>query len=488
MLSRPVKRPISAGFGASPAGPRRVRRIVYGACAVACASVAASVAVALLLAHAACEPARRGPALAGRPDLPVILYACDNQGVLAACGCPSNPSGGFAKRVGLVEAYRRTRPHVLVVDSGDFFPDYDHDVKVRHLAEGLARAKIDALGMGDQEFALGRDWVRRLRSEYGLPLICANVRDAATGEPVVPGHVIVERAGLKFGIFSVIEDAAYGWPVREWRVGLKVEDPVEAARREVAALAGCDVVVALSHRPLYATRAMAEAVPGIDLVISGPEHEIIAGGEKAGGALLVAAGEAGRAMGAVVVERTEGGLRFDAEVTELTAQVPESQWATDLYWAYVKESKDKPPPDWDHTPIPKRYDTAEACRKCHPAEYRQWAATKHAHAYDSIRKAGRHEDPECLLCHTMGLGREGGFVSMKETPALGRVTCQGCHVVAADHADRKIKPEPKINISSRLCMSCHGPVQSPKFDYFTYKPKILHHPPGTESTKVKATP
>jgi len=34
-----------------------------------------------------------------------------------------------------------------------------------------------------------------------------------------------------------------------------------------------------------------------------------------------------------------------------------------------------------------------------------------------------------------------------------------------------------IYINSRLCMSCHGPVQSPEFDYFTYKPRIVHKPP-----------
>jgi hypothetical protein len=155
----------------------------------------------------------------------------------------------------------------------------------------------------------------------------------------------------------------------------------------------------------------------------------------------------------------------------------------DLYWKYVEESKDKPPPDWKLTPVPERYETSEACRKCHPAEYRAWQKTRHARAYESIKKARRQDDPECILCHTMGYGRPGGFASMAKTPGLGRVTCQACHVVTSDHADRKIKPEPKINIHSRLCMSCHGPVQSPDFDYFVAKPKILHKPPDADRRK-----
>jgi hypothetical protein len=150
----------------------------------------------------------------------------------------------------------------------------------------------------------------------------------------------------------------------------------------------------------------------------------------------------------------------------------------DLYWQYVKEAKDKPPPDWNLTPIPPQYDTAEGCGKCHTEQYNAWLKTRHAHAYASIKRSGRQDDPECLLCHTMGLGRKGGFVSMAGTPALGRVTCQACHILTVDHVGKKVKQEPDIYINSRLCMSCHGPVQSPGFDYFVYKPKIVHRPPG----------
>jgi hypothetical protein len=76
----------------------------------------------------------------------------------------------------------------------------------------------------------------------------------------------------------------------------------------------------------------------------------------------------------------------------------------------------------------------------------------------------------------MGFGREGGFVSMEKTPALGRVTCQACHAVGGDCKKRGAKADPKILLSSRWCMSCHGIVRSPKFDYFIYKPRIQHRP------------
>jgi mono/diheme cytochrome c family protein len=200
--------------------------------------------------------------------------------------------------------------------------------------------------------------------------------------------------------------------------------------------------------------------------------------------MVVAAGESGRILGALALGFDVAGRpALTQTLTELSAQVPDSPWVMDLYWQYVKEAKDKPPPDWNLTPIPAAYDPPEACQKCHPAEYRAWSATRHARAFESIRRSGRQDDPECILCHTMGFGRKGGFVSMAKTAALGRVTCQACHIVTADHADRGIKAEPKININSRLCMSCHGPVQSPDFDYFVYKPRIVHRPPESPPEK-----
>jgi len=446
--------------------------------------VALSVAAMVLALVAGCD-------LTNWREMPVLIFSADDQGVLAACGCPSNPSGGLAKRETLVEAFRRTRPAVLLVDAGDLMPEKPAPIKEKYVAMAAARGRYDAIGLGDQEFVLGVKRLKELAAEYKLPFICSNVRDAA-GQTVFPTETVCTvpnpgRRGepIKVGIFAVVADRAYGFPVVEWRTGLTVEPPAEAARREVEFLtqSGCDLVVALAHQDLEDSRALAAAVPGIDIIVCGHDERVLPKGERVGKTLLVATGETGRIMGALALApplEPEGRPQVNLTMTELSAQVPDAAEIMDLYWQYVKEAKDKPPPDWDLTPIPPVYDTAEACGKCHEAEYKSWTKTHHARAFESIRKTGRQDDPECILCHTMGFGRKGGFVSMKETPPLGRVTCQACHIVAADHGEKKVKaPDPKIYINSRLCMSCHGVVQSPKFDYFTYKPRIVHKPPAT---------
>jgi hypothetical protein len=441
------------------------------------------VAAAALLAVLAssCEP------LAWRPEAPrpkahdsrlVVLFAGNNDGVLAACGCPGNPTGGFAKRQGLIEQYRRTRPHVLVLDAGNLMPTREHEAKARYLAQAAGRAGYDAIALGVAEFLLGPDRLRDLQRRYDLPFICANVRDGR-GELLAAPHVVRRAGGRTVGIFAVIGNWVYGFPPLEWREGLQIEDPIAAARREAKVLAACDLRIAVSHQPLAETRRLAAEVRGLHIVIAGHEPTVLKAPEKVGDSLLVCANETGSFLGALTFAANPAGrFEMSQDVTYLTAHVPGAAWVGDLYWAYVKGAKEAAPPSWD-TVVPARFEPAEACAECHKPQYRQWLTTGHSHALAVIEKAGRQDDPECLMCHTMGFGRKGGFVSMVRTPSLGRVTCQACHVVSSDHHKKGVKPEAQIHINSRLCMSCHGPIQSPNFDYHVYKPKIGHRaPPG----------
>jgi len=445
-----------------------------------------AILAAVLLAGCESQAERRiQPA---PPGSLTILFGHDNQGVLSSCGCPTNPSGGFAKRQTIVDKYRSVRPDVVVVDAGDMFPDRPNAMKVKYLATALGRAKYDAVALGDQEFGLGLEELRSLASEHKLPLICANVRDEA-GNLVFPPHVIRQAGGRRIGIFAVVADQAYGLPPREWRKGLKIESPIEAAKREVKDLAGCDMVIALSHQPIAATEDLAKSVPGVHLVVSGHDPAIFRKGMNAGGTMLVACGPVGREMGALTFSTgPDDNPAMQIEMIGLSEKtVRDAPWVLDMYWEYVKKAKGEAPPDWALTPQPDAYESADQCGKCHEKEHKQWLSTRHSKAYATIKRVGRHEDPECILCHTMGYGRQNGFFSMEETPGLGCVSCQACHPVTGKHGNGVDKIDEKFKtrtfINARLCISCHGLIESPDFDYYAYRPKIAHGGPPQPEKK-----
>jgi hypothetical protein len=433
-----------------------------------------------------CESAAERAIRPGPFGALTLLFSADNQGVISSCGCPTNPSGGFAKRQTIIDKFRKVRSDVVVVDAGDMFPDRPNAVKIQYLAVALGRAKYDAVAMGDQEFELGVAQMRALASEHKLPLICANVRDEA-GNLVFPPHVIRTAGDRRVGVFAVIADRAYGSPPREWRTGLKVEPPIEAAKREVRELASCDLIVALSHQPLAATQDLAKNVPGIHVVVSGHDDTVLRKPLSIGDALVVGTGPVGRIIGCLTFSRGADGSPATAmELIGLSEKtVRDIPWVMTLYWEYVRKAKGEAPPEWALGVQPPVYEGAEDCAKCHQKEYKQWQGTRHANAYASIKRKRKQDDPECILCHTMGYGREGGFWSLEDTPDLARITCQACHPVAADHHDKKVVTNPR-EIDSRTCIHCHSLVESPDFDFATYKPKIVHGPraaaaPATDS-------
>ena len=433
---------------------------------------------------AAAEAPGREPQVEGAPaplvPVPVtVLFGSNNEGVLVSCGCAGSPSGGFAKRQTIIDEIRRTRPGVLLVDAGDLFPEHPNSVKARYLATALARAKYDALAVGANEIETGLPLVRSMARDKKLPFICANLRDEA-GKLIFPPHIVREVGGLRIGLFAVIADEALAALSSDGRKGLRVDSPIEAARREVRDLSGCDLVIALSHQPFGATQELARKAPGIRVIVSGHDETILRKPLEVGSTVIVAAGPVGRTIGSFTVIHVAGGdPAVVAELVALSAQVPDTPWVTDLYNQYIKEAKGELPPDWERKTALAAYEPAENCGRCHEAEYRQWRATKHAHAFATLQKVGRQGDPECIVCHTMGYGR-GGFSSDEKTPDLKDVTCQACHQVTGSHGEKEPPKgellNPRTPVTARLCIGCHGLTESPNFDYAVYQPLIGHKP------------
>jgi Cytochrome c554 and c-prime len=79
------------------------------------------------------------------------------------------------------------------------------------------------------------------------------------------------------------------------------------------------------------------------------------------------------------------------------------------------------------------YVGSAACKECHPAEYAVWEKSGHSHAYEALEKKAskpsqRNFDPECIICHTIGLEYKiGYFGTGKDEPHLRNVGCENCH-------------------------------------------------------------
>jgi hypothetical protein len=120
------------------------------------------------------------------------------------------------------------------------------------------------------------------------------------------------------------------------------------------------------------------------------------------------------------------------------------------------------------------YTGSKSCKDCHKYEYDKWSTKSHAHAYATLERAGSEFDPECVVCHVVGLKYEGGFVSEQETADLKDVGCEVCHGPGSEHIKTLGKSEttkPKLD-----CVDCHTPENSGNYagNEGLYFEKIIH--------------
>src|SRR5262249_56664306 len=76
----------------------------------------------------------------------------------------------------------------------------------------------------------------------------------------------------------------------------------------------------------------------------------------------------------------------------------------------------------------------QACMTCNPESHKVWAASPHSHAWQTLINVKHDRDPDCVVCHVVGLEYETGFKSAGETPNLVNVGCENCHGPQGKHA------------------------------------------------------
>ncbi|MCX6375041.1 MAG: 5'-nucleotidase C-terminal domain-containing protein, partial [Armatimonadetes bacterium] len=149
-----------------------------------------------------------------------------------------------------------------------------------------------------------------------FPIVCANVTYKATGKPIVPPYVVLERNGIRIGIFGLTAPRVATYPHAE---GLQIEDPIQAAKRVVPILKQeSDVVIGLTHIGYGFDKQLAAQVPDIDIIVGGDSHtwlyqpELMKASDTqhafwVGGPVIVQDGEWGRCLGNLsVVLRVQG--------------------------------------------------------------------------------------------------------------------------------------------------------------------------------------
>ena len=242
--------------------------------------------------------------------------------------------GGYARLMTLIRQQKKQYPDAILVDGGDFsmgslfqtaYPTSAIELRM------MGEMGYDATTLGNHEFDYlpkGFASMLNVASQYQTPAIVdANywpgshedaelVTDAMTNYGV-KDYILLERGGFHYAIFGLV---GYDSDACAPNSGMILEDPAEAARQTVdQAVADCKatygvepIVIALSHSGTSddgkgEDYELAKAVQGIDLIISGHTHTTLHEPIQVNDTWIVSAGEYGRYLGVVQMERKSDG-------------------------------------------------------------------------------------------------------------------------------------------------------------------------------------
>ena len=229
---------------------------------------------------------------------------------------------GFAKIATLIKEAKAANPNTLVLDAGDTL----HGMPIVNISKGenaikvLETAGYDYMTLGNHDFNYGKERLLELKDMTSLGMLSANILNEK-GEYLFTPYVIKEVSGVKVGIFGLTTpETAYKTSPTNVE-GLTFADSIEVSKKMVEELKDkTDVIIALAHIGLdessvITSKAIAEAVDGIDVIIDGHSHTLLETGNLVNNTLIAQTGSYDQNLGYVNLEVLNG------EVVNKTAEL-----------------------------------------------------------------------------------------------------------------------------------------------------------------------
>ncbi len=168
---------------------------------------------------------------------------------------------------------------MLVLDAGDLlFKKFSNPIPENELKMATDKAHLiigsfnlmgyDALGIGDDDLTLGKEFLLEISKKAEFPFLSSNTFDEASEKLLFQPYLIKEINGLRIGIFSLLSPDFFLGQSDPRRKGIVVRPPVEVAQNMVKELQPkTDLIILLSHLGYPKDVELAQTVPGIHLIV-----------------------------------------------------------------------------------------------------------------------------------------------------------------------------------------------------------------------------
>ncbi|HEY3042243.1 MAG TPA: 5'-nucleotidase C-terminal domain-containing protein [Pyrinomonadaceae bacterium] len=232
----------------------------------------------------------------------VILGTTDLHGNLFPVDYYTNKADnrGLAKIATVIKQARKENQNVLLIDSGDTIQgtplEYYHNKKNNQPPDPMMLAmnalNYDAMTVGNHEYNFGLQVLEKARGEAKFPWLSANTYNKGTNQTHYQPYIVKEVAGVRIGVLGLTTPGIPNWENVPNYADLEFREPMSEAKKWVPVLRqkeSADVVIIAMHmgleqdmrtgeiNPGQVTNenraiAIAQQVPGVDLIFMGHTH------------------------------------------------------------------------------------------------------------------------------------------------------------------------------------------------------------------------
>ena len=325
-----------------------------------------------------------------------VLFSHNINGETHPCGCRHHPLGGLAQVAGKMHEIKQANK-TFYIDTGDTLFDNvevpkslirSQEYKARTITQALEMLGLKLFTPGDQDFANGSSFIKKLQEERELPVFVSNLNDNKLFKSFKK-YQIIENGPHKLFFISVIDPSL----IRDKSLSLKFEEPMTAiqkAIKEVKSLGYTSSnsfhrLILMSHSGYEKDKILAEKFPEIDWLIGAHSQSFFRKPRIIGKTKIVQVLSRNHYLGEIQFDFTGDKSKDKYKIHEMRDEVKNKLKPNpfisliDSHKAKLKkiqsEEQDLLLLEHDNNKKQFPFETAASCMECHEKQTKFWQGT-----------------------------------------------------------------------------------------------------------------
>jgi hypothetical protein len=372
-------------------------------------------------------------------------------GALKPCGCSGGQLGGLSRRSAIFNNVPKNQR--MIIDIGTLVEKSSEQDRIKFdiLFRAMNLIGYDMLCLSEKDTQIIEEYFGSV--EYFEPTFKV-IAPEALSKLQIPAKfsktLQLEGKNIDINILAVDVDSIKTDQIGKLLTNTQSRPNSYSVNILVANRRDSDFLEAIKSGTVPVDCVILPSVSDQPVLISEPDQKPV----------IFSSGRFGRYIAKIKIkpaEKTGLKINFDSQAV---ADLPEDIYLINLYKDYqqiVTNSNlvENFPRYVDSNDL--RYRGTDSCssEKCHAFAFIEWMKSAHSNAYETLEKVGSQYDPECAICHVVGMEYKSGFITEKKSPLLMNVGCENCHGPGSAHNADPHKVKMPIPEPNAVCIKCH---------------------------------